>query len=187
MMKILSYFSLVFYFIACSNDMSEVNKMLPHENLKVETATNVEILYSDSAIVKVRITSDLMKRYLHHGESYDEFPNGLLVEFLDEHKRVKSWLESDYAIRKDAEKKIFVKDNVVLFNSNNDKLETYELVWDENTEEVYTDKPIKITQPSIGDTSFGFGFKADQEFTRFEIKRKFSGIKNIEELTKEFN
>ncbi len=175
----------IIFFTACSNDISDVKKITPHSNIKVEIAKNVEILYSDSAIVKVKIQSPEMKRYLHRGESYDEFPLGLLVEFLDEDKSAKSWLEADYAIRKDAEKKIYVKENVTLYNKRNDKLETDELVWDESTEEIYTNKPVKITQPSVGDTSFGFGFKADQEFTRFEIKRKFSGIKNIEELTKD--
>jgi LPS export ABC transporter protein LptC len=98
---------------------------------------------------------------------------------------VTSWLEADYAIRKDKDKKFYVKENVVLYNKRNDKLETDELIWNEELEEIYTNKPVKITQPSIGDTSFGFGFKADQEFTRFEISRKFSGIKNVENLTKE--
>ncbi|MBT8189817.1 MAG: LPS export ABC transporter periplasmic protein LptC [Bacteroidia bacterium] len=170
---------------SCGNNISDVNRLIPDKNAKVEIAKNVEILYSDSAIVKVRIKSDEMRRYMHRGESYDEFPNGIYVEFLDKRKKPKSWLEADYAIRKDAEKKIFVKENVVLYNTRDDKLETDELVWDEESEEIYTTKPVKITQPAVGDTSFGFGFKADQEFSRFEIKRKFSGIKNIDELTKD--
>ena len=167
---------------ACTNNVSEVDKIISPSELQVETAKNVEILYSDSAVVRVKIESPVMKRYKDRGDSYDEFPDGLRVEFLDESKRPRSWLEADYAVRKEAENKIFVKQNVVLYNSRDDKLETDELVWDEENEEIYTNKPVKITQPSVGDTSFGFGFKADQEFTRFEIKRKFSGIKNIEDL-----
>lgn len=124
-----------------------------------------------------------MKRYKVKGESYDEFPDGLLVEFLDDNKRVKSWMEADYAVRKDREKKIYVENNVVLYNKRNDKLETEALVWDEDIEEIYTSRPVKISQPSRGDTSYGHGFRADQEFTRFEIKKKFSAIKNVEQLT----
>lgn len=170
---------------SCSNEMAEINAIIPSKNVKVEIARNIEMIYSDSALVKFIITSEELRRYLHRGESYDEFPKGIHVEFFDENQRPKSWLDADYAIRKEEENKVFVKENVVLYNTKKDKLETDELVWDENSEEIYTNKPVKITQPAVGDTSFGFGFKADQEFTRFEIKRKFWGIKNIEELKKE--
>ena len=151
--------------------------------MKVEYASDVTILYSDSAEVQVRITSPLLKRYSARGQQFDEFPDGLLVEFLDSRKNPKSWLEADYAVRKELDQKIYVEKNVKLYNKNNDQLLTEELIWDEKNQELYTNKPVKIAQPSIGDTSFGFGFKADQEFTRFEIQRKFSAIKNIDELS----
>ena len=167
---------------SCTNNSAELKSVLPDKNMKVEYAENVEILYSDSAAVKVRITSPILKRYTARGQQYDEFPEGLVVEFLDERKNPRSWLEAEYALRKQHDKKIYVEKNVKLFNKKNDQLLTDELIWDEETEELYTSKPVKIAQPAIGDTSFGFGFRADQEFTRFEIERRFSAIKNIEEL-----
>ena len=186
-MRILIIISLLFVFFACTNDIKDVKKIVEDKDLKVEIAYDVKILYSDSAKVKVRITSPTLKRYSSHGDTYDEFPDGLLVEFLDDNKRVKSWLEAEYAIRKDRDKKIYVENNVVLFNKKEDKLMTDELIWDEANEELYTNKPVKIAQPSVGDTSFGFGFKADQSFTRFEIHRKFSSIKNVDEFSKDFD
>jgi len=181
-----SIFFLLLLF-SCSNESGEVKKILAKKNFKQEIAEEVTILYSDSAIVKVRITSPTLKRYELRGESYDEFPNGLLVEFLNENKKVKSWLIADYAVRKENDKKIFVENNVKLYNKRNDQLLTDELIWDEKLEQLYTNKAVKIVQPSIGDTSFGFGFKADQEFTRFEIQRKFSAIKNFDELEEVFD
>jgi len=165
--------------------MKDINKIVSSTKYQEEVAFNVVITYSDSAVVKVRIISPKMKRYYHKGESYDEFPDGLLVEFLSPSKKVTSWLEADYALRKDKEKKIYVEKNVVLYNKQKDKLETDELVWDEEGEEVYTSRLVKISQPSRGDTSLGYGFKADQEFTRFEIKRRFSAIKNVDDLTRD--
>ncbi len=162
--------------------MDEVNKFFSKEDLREEIARDVEIMYSDSAIVRVIIKSPVMKRYLERQQPIDEFPEGILVEFLDEHKNVSSWLEADYAIRKESEKKVYVENNVVLYNKKNDKLETDELIWDEGKREIYTDKFVRITQPERGDTSFGFGLFANQEFTRFEIRRKFSAIKSIEDL-----
>jgi len=170
-------FTAILCILSCTNDNKDISKLIAKKKAIAEVAKDVEILYSDSAIIKVRIISPTMKRYQVKSESYDEFPDGLLVEFIDENKKVKSWLEADYAVRKDKEKKIYVENNVVLYNKRDDKLETEALVWDEGLEEIYTSRPVKISQPSRGDTSFGFGFKADQEFTRFEIKQKFSAIK----------
>ncbi len=184
-MKWLALIGSLVFLISCTNNITDVDNIVTSKKAKADVATNVEILYSDSAVVKVRILSPTMKRYTIKGESYDEFTDGLKVEFLDKNKRITSWLVSDYALRKDREKKIYVEKNVVLYNKQNDKLETDELVWDEGAKEIYTSRPVKISQPSKGDTSFGYGFKADQEFTRFEIKRKFSAIKNVEELTKD--
>jgi len=173
--------------ISCTNDIKDVNNISTNRASLSEIARDVEILYSDSAVVKVRIKSPTLKRYTVKGETYDEFPDGLLVEFMDDNQRVKSWLEADYAVRKDREQKIYMESNVQLYNKNNDKLETEALVWDEGIKEIYTSRTVKISQPSRGDTSLGHGFKADQEFTRFEIKRKFSAIKNVDDLTKDLD
>lgn len=174
----------VLFVLSCTSN-SNSSILDDDGDLLEEVAKDVEILYSDSAVIKVRIISPTMKRYNLRHESYDEFPDGLLVEFLDSRHRVTSWLEADYAIRKDKEKKIYVESNVILLNKQKDKLITEALVWDEGSKEIYTTRPVKIIQPTRGDTSYGHGFKADQEFTRFEIKKQFSAIKNDELITQD--
>ena len=185
MIRLVFISSVLLFLSACSNDKKAIKNLVEKNNVTQEVAENVEIFYSDSAVVKVRIKSPKLIRYSDQGEYYDEFPDGLLVEFLNQNKRVTSWLEADYALRKDVEKKIFVKDNVRLFNKDNDELYTDELIWDENNEEIYTYKAVKINQPSQGDTSFGIGFRADQEFTKFSIN-KYTALKNIEKFKEEF-
>lgn len=182
-MKYFCFSFLVFLLSCSSNNKEEIKKIVSVNDSTVEIAKDVEILYSDSAVVKVRIKSPTLKIYREKGESFDEFPDGLLVEFLDKNKNVKSWMKADYALKKENEKKIFVKDNVELYNHKKDKLLTDELIWDEANEEIYTYKYVKIIQPSKGDTSWGIRFRADQEFTRFEMDN-YSAIKNVENLAK---
>jgi len=74
-----------------------------------------------------------------------------------------------------------VKENVKFYNDNNDILETSELIWNELTGVVHTDKFVKISQPSRRDTSYGYGFVTDEKFTRFEIKN-FRGVKNADKI-----
>ncbi len=186
-MRVILYLATSLMILSCNNDKIDIKKYRTKDSLSVEIAKNVEMFYSDSAEVRVIIKSPTLKRYTDQGETYDEFPDGVLVEFLDNNKKVSSWMKADYALRKQTEKKIFVQKNVVLYNRRNDELLTDELIWDEENEEIFTSNLVKINQPSIGDTSIGIGFKADQEFSRFEIIRNYSAIKNIEKLTEEFD
>lgn len=182
-MKPLNYILVLFLFsfiTACTNSVEEVDALFTERDLKIEQAKEVEILYSDSAQIKLKITAPTLKRYVERKNSIDEFPDGVLVEFYDSNGKIISWLESDYAIRKDEDKKIYVKQNVKLFNTSDDELSTDELIWDEETGEIYTNKYVRIAQPQRGDTLFGYGFIAKQEFQRFQLNKKVSGTKFLE-------
>ena len=170
--------------VSCDKAKKALPIAMSEQDFEREKATDVEILYSDSARVVMRIKSPLMYRYVENRKSIEEFPNGLLVEFLDDRKRVSSWLEADYALRKESDDIILVKENVRLYNKRKEKLETEELIFDSKNNKISTDKFVKITQPMKGDTSIGFGFITDKDFSRFEIKNKYSGTKKIEELEK---
>jgi len=53
-LTILSFLALV-VLASCENDMSAIQRVISQEEQAVERARDVEILYSDSAIVRVRI------------------------------------------------------------------------------------------------------------------------------------
>lgn len=180
---IITLLGCLLFFIGCVNDMDDVKALFDETDYKQEVAKDVKIYYSDSAQVRVIINAPTLRRFNENSVITDEFPDGVLVEFLDENQGVTSWLESDYAIKTSRNSEVTVRENVQFYNSANDKLETSELVWNEDTGEVYTDKFVKISQPSRRDTSYGFGFKTDEKFTRFEIE-KFQAVKSAEALDK---
>ena len=177
---LLSIFLIVL--ISCTNDVKEIDALFVGADLNKEHAENVEILYSDSSMVRIRIEAPKMTRHLEKSNVYDEFPEGLKVTFFNNNGRPSSWLEAGYAIKRENEGKVYVKKDVVVYNSRNDMLRTIELIWDENEKTISTEKAVKIMQPSIGDTLFGYGVIANEDFTRFEIKRNVSAIKNYDEL-----
>lgn len=173
---------ITFLFCACSNDIGEVNELTKQSVSMAEVADNVKIIYSDSALVKVKIEAPKMVRHLERSQDNQEFPDGIFIEFLDEAGNARSWLEADYAIR-DEDKNVFIaRGNVKFFNQNKDALESTELKWHEKNQFLDTDKFVRIVQPSRGDTSYGYGFKTNQDFTVFEIKRKTSAKFNIDRL-----
>lgn len=171
----------VFILFGCANEMSDVEALMSDNVIEVEVAKNVEMIYSDSAQVRVKIMGPIIKTYLDKANPRQEFPAGVHVDFFNDRQQVHSYLDAKYALRLDKEKEVIARDSVVFYNSKNDKLETAELHWNENTGELYSPKFVRITQPEKGDTSYGYGFKSNDDFTTFEIER-YSAKMTVEEL-----
>lgn len=176
-MRILGFYILASLALiyACTGDTSGIDALFSKEDVSMELITDVKITYSDSAHVRLMVTSPILKRVETDGKMIEEFPEGLFVEFYEGNNRPQSWLKANQATRYPDENKIILMGNVQLYNQKNDKLESAELHWNEQTQEITTEKFVRITQPEKGDTTYGFGFISDQHFKRFEIKRRFSG------------
>lgn len=167
----------------CNNNIGEINDVVEATHkADTEWGKNIRIVYSDSAVVRLVIHAPIMERTIEHGNNKDIFPKGILIEFMNDNKVVYSWLKAESAIREDRTQKIFARGNVIFYNNKNEKMETPELVWDEKDRKVYTDKLVRITQAEKGDTTYGFGFTANQEFTRFEIRKKVQGKINVRDF-----
>lgn len=179
-LRLFYWLLLVLGFTACSNEVEEINQLLAEDlQTNVERGKNIRIFYSDSASVKVIINAPVLERYNAYNDSKDVFPKGILIEFLNEQKVVDSWLKADNAVREARTSKVTAKGNVIFYDSKNQKLETPELIWDEKERIVYTEKIVRITQAEKGDTTYGFGFRANQDFSRIEIKKKVQGKMNV--------
>ncbi len=178
-----SFFSILF-FCSCENQLAEVEKFFPEDFVGKENFKDIEILYSDSAIVRVRITAPHMVRFLDRREPRQEFDGGIVVDFFNERKRITSQLSSKHAIRYEKKNEILVRDSVVLHSSGDQKLETSELIWDEKEERIHTNKFVMITTPE--EKIWGYGFEANQDFTRWKIKA-IEGELKVDDLGKETN
>jgi len=153
---------------ACRNELSSIEKAFPPEALFVEDIKDFEMLYSDSAKVRVRVTGPVMWRHLDQKKPQQEFPQGVEVEFFDPFLRVTSRLTSRYAVRLENEKQIIVRDSVVWTGLNNERLETEELIWDETSRKVYTNKFVVVRRND--EIIWGHGFESDQDFSRSRVK-----------------
>lgn len=165
----------LFLLAGCSADTSKIDALYEKKSGMQEVVKELEMTYSDSARVLLTVKASEMISREEERTILEEFPNGLMVEFYQNDLSPYIWMKAGHAVRYPEERKVIVTDHVQLYNSENDKLETSELIWDEANNKIYTDKFIRFTQPSKGDTTYGFGFVSDLEFTRFEIRRKFSG------------
>ena len=162
--------SLPFLALSCVNDLTEVDRLFQATDPGLEIATDVEVMYSDSSGVRVIISGPTLIRHLDKANPYDEFPDGLHVDFLNDQGEVESTLDAQVGERYPRENKVIVRDTanqVVLENIRGEKLETSELIWDEKEGTVYTDKFLKITKPE--EIIFAYGFQAKQDFSEYTL------------------
>ncbi len=166
---------------SCTNKVEDIYALHFSEAPPEELATGVDVLYSDSSILQVRITGPVMKRIQENGQVKEEFPDGMHVEFYDNNGIVESWLDAKYGVRNPLENEVVVRDSVVMKNTRGEILRTSELRWNEKDGNVYTNKYMQYSSPD--EIIKGFGFKADANFTRFEINAVTGRIKlgDIEE------
>ncbi len=152
---------------ACDDAARETRQVFTQDDTAVEVGRDVEILYSDSAVVRVRVTGAVLHNFVTRDDPRQEFPEGIKLEFLEPDMSVKSVLTAKSAIRRQEKGKIIARDSVVLTTIKNEKLETAELIWDEKTAKIYTDKFVKVTKP--GEVIYGFGLEAEQDFSYWKI------------------
>ncbi len=137
--------SCFFVLAACENDQREVDKLFSRK-VMLEEAIQIESYLSEKGIVKAKLTSPYMLRRTADS-AYMEFPRSLHVDFYDTTSRIESILDARYAKYFEFERKVLLRDSVVVISMlNGDTLRTSELWWDQNKQEFYTTKPARIHQ-----------------------------------------
>lgn len=181
----LGYLLLFFVVLtACENDLADVERLSPKESVNVEVAKEVELIYSDSAVIRVVVSSpEMLTHNLKGKQMKQEFPDGIAVDFYNERSRVQSELTARYAVRHEDKKEIEIRDSVVWKSLKPEILETEELIWDEKKERVYSKRFVKITTPT--DIIYGYGFEANEDFTKWKITA-VTGQMGIEDFNKQF-
>lgn len=154
--------------ISCRTDPKKAKEVTAVHDVRTEFAKSVEILYSDSGKLRVKIMAPELRRY-YTGNPYNEMSGGITVYFYDDSMHISSKLTAGRCVTYEKEEKMRVQDNVVLLSAKGEKLNAEELIWDEKAGRVYSDKFVKITTPE--EIVFGDGFEADQAFTRYKVKK----------------
>lgn len=165
----------IFFFLPLINVVACLDKPTLPQDFDIdphrEIATNVELIYSDSAIVRFRLLADRQETYEEESKMVEEYPAGLFIEFFDRQQKVTSSMRADYAVRVSADGLMTLRDNVVLINDKGDRLTTRGIVWDELNHTLKTAKLVQMIKATAEDTIYGFGFEAKDDFSQFQINQ----------------
>ena len=164
---------------SCVVEEADLSRYTDESVDNVEEARDIEVRYTDSSFLVLILKAPVSRRKIDRYAMVDEFPEGIEATFYDRSGKPRSWLTADYALRDQLKRTVTVQKNVVLRNDQGERLEGPELIWDEKSKEIFTDRFVKIIR---ADSSiiYSYGFKSNESFTRYELKA-VSGDMTIED------
>ena len=143
----------------------------------IEEINDVKLLYSEMAMLKVKLTTPRQYRYANDDRKY---PKPVSIIFYGPAGEEVTTLRSDSGRYHKAKDLYTVMGNVVVVNKQKqEKLLTPELNWNPITKKVFTEKRVTVISQMTGEKLYGTGLDANQDFTNYSI-RKPSGIFNTE-------
>ena len=157
-----------FFMASCENDVDAV-KALGARVGGIDVGKEVAIYVSNDGILGAKLTAPLMNRYLLDSSKMIEFPQSIHVDFYKDSNQVESQLSAKYAKYKETENIVFLKEDVIIFNTLGDTLWCKEMYWDQNTGRFYTEQDVVVKQHSPLAKIFGKGLEANQNLTDIRI------------------
>lgn len=171
--------SAVVFFISCKNDNKDIQNIVQKNELKVDKADEVTIVYSEGAKVRFRLYTKQLIRNEIARPAYTDLIGGLRLESYDDSLHVESTLTAKYARYYEKKQNVLIKDNIVVVDKKGERLATEELVWNQELGKFYTEKSVNIrTETQV---IYGDGLEANQDFSWYKI----SNIKGMVRVKKE--
>jgi len=152
---------------ACGGEKKEFVDLSANERIPMMKTFDWSMLVSDSGITRYKVEADKFFIFDDEPDPYWYYPEKIHVEMFDTLFRVEASFDADTAYFYSNRKLWRAVGNVEIENLNGERFETSEIYWDQNAEELYSDKFIKITKGDFINT--GIGFKSNQSLTRYQI------------------
>lgn len=162
-------------FTSCKTDLEEAKLITSRANTNIETGKDVEILYSDNGIVRIKAVAKTATRY-NTQKPYMEFSDGMKMFFYSATGEVESTLTARYATAVENSNEMTARDSVVVINNKGERLDTDELIWDETKKTIYSNTFVRIS--TADEIIYGKGMVADQNFSNYVVK-SITGIVKV--------
>ena len=172
----INLFFFLLLFLSCSNNPEEVKVFFVQDNLLIEKIDEAEMLHTENGFLKVKIMATNIERF-KDSQPQLVFSNGIKVVFYNDTGSVVSVLTAFNAYVDENSKIMTATDSVVLTSYEGKKIETEELIWDENKNKIYTQKKVLITTKK--EMIEGEGFESNPDFSKYSIS-KIQGTFNFE-------
>ncbi len=153
---------------ACENDIEKIKSITKGIVLPDVTMIDANIVYSDSARIKLRVLAPVMSNFDLPKDPYIEFPKGVKVTFYNASKQITSTITARYAIYYTQKELWEARHDVVAKNDKGEHLNTELMFWDQKEERIYSNLFSKITTAD-GVFCGRDGFEAEQDFSKWKL------------------
>jgi len=154
---------------SCTNNSQEVKDFLASKNLPIGVAKDAFHVYKDSGRITSKLITPLLHDYSNRKEHpYNEFPKG--VEIINFEDKDSVTITGNYALTYSKTMVSEIKGNVIVLNhTEQSRLTTTQLFWDQNTKYFFSEKPFTLTTQK--DTIHGVGFECKEDLTEHLAKK----------------
>jgi LPS export ABC transporter protein LptC len=164
-------------FFACKNNLKEVQNIGLVDSGPLTIANHINTKYTDSGRLKMNLKSAKMLDFSNREFAFFEFPKGIDLDIYDDNNN-KSNVTANYAIVYTETDLIDLRGKVVLRTHNNDTLFAEQLYYDQKTEWLFTNQPVRFVRQN--EIINGNGFDSNKDFTNAEVLET-TGIIYIDE------
>lgn len=168
---------------SCTNDSKEVRDFLAEQNRPIGIAKNAFHIYKDSGQITSKLITPIMNDFSNRkNHPYNEFPKGVRIINFENGGQDSVTVLGDYALTYSKTSISELRGNVVVINhTENSRLETDQLFWDQKNQYFFSEKRFTLTNPT--DTIKGIGFESRENLSKW-VSKNITGelITNESEL-----
>jgi LPS export ABC transporter protein LptC len=166
---------------SCANNTQKARDFLADKNLPVGKTKNAYHVYKDSGRVTSKLITPLMLDFSNRKEHpYNEFPSGIKIINFENKGLDSVTIIGDYGLSYAKTSVSEIKGNVVVINhTDQSRLETEQLFWDQKTKYFVSEVAFKLTKEN--DTIYGVGFESKDDLTKHLAKKTTGKLETTEE------
>lgn len=150
------------------NGMEKVKALSGKDEVPLRTTYGVKMTYADSGETDMKLFAEKMDHFEGRKGARIKFRQGFRVLFFESEDSIASELEAQKGTLYEGQSRMIARNDVVVRNSDGERLNTEKLVWDQDSGKVYSDKFVKITR-SDG-VIHGKGLVAEEDLSSYRIK-----------------
>jgi LPS export ABC transporter protein LptC len=167
-LKIIPLSGILFCMTSCNNDPKEIDALVNKSVLHEDKAHDVTVIYSEEGRAKAKLYAKEFIRNDVAKPPYTDMKRGVRMDFFNDSLLVESVLTARYARFYEKQGNALIRDSIIVINKKGERLDTEELVWNQQAKKIYTEKFVKITTAT--QVMYGDGLEANEDFTLYEIK-----------------
>lgn len=161
---------------SCTNDSKAVRDILAERNLPVGVAKDAFHVYKDSGKITSKLITPQLNDFSNRkNHPYNEFPKGIKIIKFQNNGQDSVTVLGDYALSYSKTSMSELRGNVVVINhTEQSKLETEQLFWDQKNKYFFSEKSFILTKLADSTILKGIGFESKEDLSKW-ISKKITG------------